>query len=68
MCQTPGQTLSQEKDSHESAMNVNEDTVSRRLGATNRVCLYSIIAILGALLVFALVTIMVLVVQRTVRD
>uniref|UniRef100_A0A8C3RDU6 TNF superfamily member 8 n=1 Tax=Cyanoderma ruficeps TaxID=181631 RepID=A0A8C3RDU6_9PASS len=68
MCQTPGQTLSQEKDSHESAMNVNEDTVPRRPGATNRVCLYSIIAILGALLVFALATIMVLVVQRTAAD
>uniref|UniRef100_A0A8D2QL07 TNF superfamily member 8 n=1 Tax=Zosterops lateralis melanops TaxID=1220523 RepID=A0A8D2QL07_ZOSLA len=66
MCQTPEQTLSQEKDSHESAMNVNEDGVSRRLGATNRVCLYFIIAVLGALLVIALATIMVLlVVQRT---
>uniref|UniRef100_A0A8C3MEL8 THD domain-containing protein n=1 Tax=Geospiza parvula TaxID=87175 RepID=A0A8C3MEL8_GEOPR len=53
------------KDSHESAMNVNEDTDSRRLGATNKVCLYSIIATLGVLLVFALATIMVLVVQRT---
>ncbi|NXI29382.1 TNFL8 factor, partial [Sterrhoptilus dennistouni] len=68
-CQTPEQTLSQEKDSHESAMNVNEDGVSRRLGATNRVCLYFIIAVLGALLVIALATIMVLlVVQRTVAD
>uniref|UniRef100_A0A8C3Q614 THD domain-containing protein n=1 Tax=Geospiza parvula TaxID=87175 RepID=A0A8C3Q614_GEOPR len=46
-------------------MNVNEDTDSRRLGATNKVCLYSIIATLGVLLVFALATIMVLVVQRT---
>ncbi|XP_066057338.1 tumor necrosis factor ligand superfamily member 8 [Chamaea fasciata] len=68
MCQTPEQTLPQEKDSHESAMNVNEDNVSRRLGATNRVCLYFIIAILCALLVFALATIMVLVVQRTEAD
>ncbi|NXR71735.1 TNFL8 factor, partial [Pycnonotus jocosus] len=67
-CQAQEQTLSQEKDSHESAMNVNEDTVPRRLGATNRACLYLIIAILGALLVFALATIMVLVVQRTVAD
>ncbi|NWZ36412.1 TNFL8 factor, partial [Brachypodius atriceps] len=67
-CQAQEQTLSQEKDSHESAMNVNEDTVPRRLGATNRVCLYFIIAILGALLVCALATIMVLVVQRTVAD
>ncbi|NWH96514.1 TNFL8 factor, partial [Aegithalos caudatus] len=67
-CQAQEQTLSQEKDSRESAMNVNEDTLSRRLGATNRVRLYFIIAILGALLVFALATIMVLVVQRTVAD
>uniref|UniRef100_A0A8C5JDN6 TNF superfamily member 8 n=1 Tax=Junco hyemalis TaxID=40217 RepID=A0A8C5JDN6_JUNHY len=48
-----------------SAMNVNEDTDSRRLGATNKVCLYFIIATLGVLLVFALATIMILVVQRT---
>ncbi|NXH44608.1 TNFL8 factor, partial [Dicaeum eximium] len=61
-CQEQEQTLSQVKDSHESAMNVNEDTVSRRLGATNKVCLYFIIATLGVLLVFALATIMVLVV------
>ncbi|NXA83427.1 TNFL8 factor, partial [Thryothorus ludovicianus] len=66
-CQAQEQTLSQ-VDSHESAMNVNEDAVSRRLGATNKVCLYFIIATLGALLVFALATIMVLVVQRTVAD
>ncbi|XP_005055492.1 PREDICTED: tumor necrosis factor ligand superfamily member 8 [Ficedula albicollis] len=68
MCQAQEQTLSQVKDSHESAMNVNEDTVSTRLGASNKVCLYFIIATLSALLVFALATIMVLVVQRTVAD
>ncbi|KAK2535105.1 tumor necrosis factor ligand superfamily member 8 [Columba livia] len=62
------QTLFQVKDSHESAMNVNEDSVSRRLGATNKTCLYFIIATLVALLVFALATIMVLVVQRTTAD
>ncbi|NWZ67580.1 TNFL8 factor, partial [Acrocephalus arundinaceus] len=67
-CQAQEQTLSLEKDSHESAMNVNEDSVSRRPGATNRVCLYFIITVLGALLVFALATIMVLVVPRTVAD
>ncbi|NWR44469.1 TNFL8 factor, partial [Regulus satrapa] len=67
-CQAQEQTLSRVKDSHESAMNVNEDTVSRRLVATNKVCLYFIIATLGALLVFALATIMVLVVQRTAAD
>ncbi|NXQ41262.1 TNFL8 factor, partial [Catharus fuscescens] len=67
-CQGQEQTLSQVKDSRESAMNVNEDTVTNRLGATNKVCLYFIIAILGALLVFALAAIMVLVVQRTVDD
>ncbi|NWQ76291.1 TNFL8 factor, partial [Columbina picui] len=59
------QTLFQVNDSHESAMHVNEDRVSRRLGATNKTCLYFIIATLVALLVFALATIMVLVVQRT---
>ncbi|XP_039576112.1 tumor necrosis factor ligand superfamily member 8 [Passer montanus] len=68
MCQEQEQTLAQVKDSHESAMNVNEDTVSRRLGATNKTCLYFIIATLAVLLVFALATIMVLVVQRTVDD
>ncbi|NXL00268.1 TNFL8 factor, partial [Mesembrinibis cayennensis] len=64
-CSAQEQTLFQVKDSHESAMHVNEDTVSRRLGATNKTCLYLIIATLVALLVFALATIMVLVVQRT---
>ncbi|NXX02927.1 TNFL8 factor, partial [Larus smithsonianus] len=64
-CSAQEQTLFQEKHSHESAMHVNEDTVSRRLGATNKKCLYSIIATLFALLVFAIATIMVLVVQRT---
>ncbi|XP_059721216.1 tumor necrosis factor ligand superfamily member 8 [Haemorhous mexicanus] len=68
MWQEQEQTLSQVKDSHESAMNVNEDTDSRRLGATNKVGLYFIIATLGVLLVFALATIMVLVVQRTEAD
>ncbi|NXV49469.1 TNFL8 factor, partial [Uria aalge] len=63
-CSAQEQTLFQAKDSHESAMHVNEDTVSR-LGATNKKCLYSIIATLFALLVFATATIMVLVVQRT---
>ncbi|NXH30223.1 TNFL8 factor, partial [Myiagra hebetior] len=67
-CQAQEQTLSGVKDSHESAMNVNEDTVPRRPGATNKVCLYFIIATLGVLLVFALATIMVLVVQRTAAD
>ncbi|NXF77946.1 TNFL8 factor, partial [Sclerurus mexicanus] len=67
-CQVQEQTVFQVKDSHESAMNVNEDTVSRRLGATNKIYLYFIIATLAALLVFALATIMVLVVQRTAPD
>ncbi|NXY61948.1 TNFL8 factor, partial [Callaeas wilsoni] len=67
-CQAQEQTLSQVKDSHESAMDVNEGTVSRRLGATNKARLYFIIATLGILLVFALATIMVLVVQRTAAD
>ncbi|NXW34863.1 TNFL8 factor, partial [Phaetusa simplex] len=64
-CSAQEQTLFQAKDSHESAMHVNEDTVSRRLGATNKKCLYSIIATLFALFIFAIATIMVLVVQRT---
>ncbi|NWU65052.1 TNFL8 factor, partial [Pterocles burchelli] len=63
-CSAHEQTLFQVKDSHESAMHENEDAVSRRLGATNKTCLYFIIATLVALLVFALATIMVLVVQR----
>ncbi|XP_009576941.1 PREDICTED: tumor necrosis factor ligand superfamily member 8, partial [Fulmarus glacialis] len=65
MCSAQEQTLSQVKDSHDSAMHVNEDTVSRRLGASNKTCLYFIIATLVVLLIFALATIMVLVVQRT---
>ncbi|XP_075628455.1 tumor necrosis factor ligand superfamily member 8 isoform X1 [Balearica regulorum gibbericeps] len=68
MCSAQEQTLFQVKDSHESAMHVNEDTVSRRLGATNKTYLYFIIATLVALLVFALATIMVLVVQKTAAD
>ncbi|NXG24646.1 TNFL8 factor, partial [Grallaria varia] len=67
-CQAQEQTVFQVKDSHESAMNVNEDAVSKRLGATNKIYLYFIIATLAALLVFALATIMVLVVQRTAPD
>lgn len=56
------------KDSYESAMHVNEGTVSRRLGATNKTFLYFIIATLVALLVFALATVMVLVIRRTVSN
>ncbi|NXM36032.1 TNFL8 factor, partial [Oxyruncus cristatus] len=67
-CQAQEQTVVQVKDSHESAMNGSEDTVSRRPGGTNRIHLYFIIATLVALLVFALATIMVLVVQRTAPD
>ncbi|NXL92755.1 TNFL8 factor, partial [Alectura lathami] len=67
-CSAQEQTLFQVKDSHESAMHVSEDTVSRRLGATNKTCLYFIIAALVVLLVFALATIMVLVIQRTAAD
>ncbi|NWW42858.1 TNFL8 factor, partial [Pedionomus torquatus] len=66
-CSAQERTLFQVKDSHESAMHVSEDTVSRRLGATNKTCLYFIIAALVTLLVFAIATIMVLVVQRTVK-
>ncbi|KAF1558774.1 Tumor necrosis factor ligand superfamily member 8, partial [Eudyptes chrysocome] len=66
-CSAQEQTLFQVKDSHESAMHVNEDTVSRRLGATNKTYLYFIIATLVALLIFALATIMVLVIQRTYK-
>ncbi|KAF1582483.1 UNVERIFIED_CONTAM: Tumor necrosis factor ligand superfamily member 8, partial [Eudyptes pachyrhynchus] len=66
-CSAQEQTLFQVKDSHDSAMHVNEDTVSRRLGATNKTYLYFIIATLVALLIFALATIMVLVIQRTYK-
>uniref|UniRef100_A0A8C8AAK4 TNF superfamily member 8 n=1 Tax=Otus sunia TaxID=257818 RepID=A0A8C8AAK4_9STRI len=68
MCSAQEQTLSQVKDSHESAMHGNEDTVSSRLGTTNKTCLYFTIATLAALLIFALAIIMVLVVQRTAAD
>ncbi|NWR77826.1 TNFL8 factor, partial [Centropus unirufus] len=64
-CSAQEQALFQVKDSHESAMHGNEDNVSRRLGATNKTCLYFIIATLVVLLVFALATIMVLAVKRT---
>ncbi|NXS52114.1 TNFL8 factor, partial [Brachypteracias leptosomus] len=67
-CSAQEQTLFRVKDSHESAMHVNEDTVSRRLGATNKTCLYFIIATLVVLLVFALATIMVLLIQRKAAD
>ncbi|NWR38588.1 TNFL8 factor, partial [Tachuris rubrigastra] len=67
-CQAQEQTVVQVKDSHESAMNGSEETVSRRLGGTNRIYLYFIIATLITLLVFALATIMVLVVQKTAPD
>ncbi|NXE91879.1 TNFL8 factor, partial [Menura novaehollandiae] len=63
-CQAQEQTVFHMKDSHESAMNGNEDTVSRRPGATNKTCLYFIIATLVVLLVFALATIMGLVYQK----
>ncbi|NXY19789.1 TNFL8 factor, partial [Atrichornis clamosus] len=63
-CQAQEQTVFQVKDSHDSAMNGNEDTVSRRPGATNKTCLYFIISTLVVLLVFALATIMVLVYKR----
>ncbi|NWH60680.1 TNFL8 factor, partial [Geococcyx californianus] len=66
-CSAQEQALFQVKNSHESAMHGNGDTVSRRLGATNKKCLYFIIATLAVLLVFALATIMVLVVQRTCK-
>ncbi|XP_009555366.1 tumor necrosis factor ligand superfamily member 8 [Cuculus canorus] len=62
------QALFQVKDSHESAMCGNEDTISRRLGATKKMCLHFVIAALVVLLVFALATIMVLVVRRTAPD
>ncbi|XP_054249205.1 tumor necrosis factor ligand superfamily member 8-like [Indicator indicator] len=67
-CSAQEQTIFQGKDSHESAMDVSEDSVSRRLGATNKTCLYFIITTLVALLVFALATIMVLVIQKTAAD
>ncbi|NXO00524.1 TNFL8 factor, partial [Rhinopomastus cyanomelas] len=64
-CSAQEQTLVQVKDSHESAMRENEDTTSERLGPLNKTYLHFIIATLVALLLFALATIMILVVQRT---
>ncbi|XP_029816410.1 tumor necrosis factor ligand superfamily member 8 [Manacus vitellinus] len=68
MCQAQEQAVVQVRDSRESAMHGNEGAVPRRLGGTNRIYLYFIIATLVALLVFALATIMILVVQRTAPD
>ncbi|XP_008497500.1 tumor necrosis factor ligand superfamily member 8 [Calypte anna] len=65
MCSAQEQTLFQVKYSHDSAMHDNEDTISRRLGATTKTCSYFIIATLVVLLIIALATIMVLASQRT---
>ncbi|XP_034649559.1 tumor necrosis factor ligand superfamily member 8 isoform X2 [Trachemys scripta elegans] len=64
MCSSPEQTFFQANDSHEAAMAMTEDGVSRRLSATNKTYFYFTTASLTVCLVFALATIMVLIVQR----
>ncbi|KAM7144082.1 tumor necrosis factor ligand superfamily member 8 [Macrochelys suwanniensis] len=64
MCSSPEQTFFQANDSHEAAINMNEDGVSRRLSATSKTYFYFTTASLTVCLVFALATIMVLIVQR----
>uniref|UniRef100_A0A8C0IVZ9 TNF superfamily member 8 n=1 Tax=Chelonoidis abingdonii TaxID=106734 RepID=A0A8C0IVZ9_CHEAB len=59
-------TLFQVNDSHEAAMTMTEASVSRRLNASNKTYFYFTTASLTVCLVFALATIMVLIVQRKV--
>uniref|UniRef100_A0A674K6B7 TNF superfamily member 8 n=1 Tax=Terrapene triunguis TaxID=2587831 RepID=A0A674K6B7_9SAUR len=61
MCSSPEQTFFQANDSHEAAMAMTEDGVSRRLSATNKTYFYFTTASLTVCLVFALATIMVLI-------
>ncbi|XP_032653789.1 tumor necrosis factor ligand superfamily member 8 [Chelonoidis abingdonii] len=64
MCSSPEKTLFQVNDSHEAAMTMTEASVSRRLNASNKTYFYFTTASLTVCLVFALATIMVLIVQR----
>ncbi|CAM4665126.1 tumor necrosis factor ligand superfamily member 8 [Caretta caretta] len=64
MCSSPEQTFFPVNDSHEAAMNMTEAGVPRRLRATNKRYFYFTTASLTVCLVFALATVMVLIVQR----
>ncbi|XP_067398257.1 tumor necrosis factor ligand superfamily member 8 [Emydura macquarii macquarii] len=64
MCSSQERTFFQANDSHEAAMSMTEDAVSRRLSASNKTYFYFTTASLTVCLVFALATIMVLIVQR----
>uniref|UniRef100_A0A8C0IW10 TNF superfamily member 8 n=1 Tax=Chelonoidis abingdonii TaxID=106734 RepID=A0A8C0IW10_CHEAB len=68
MCSSPEKTLFQVNDSHEAAMTMTEASVSRRLNASNKTYFYFTTASLTVCLVFALATIMVLIVQRKVNS
>ncbi|XP_039361986.1 tumor necrosis factor ligand superfamily member 8 [Mauremys reevesii] len=64
MCSSPEKTFFQVNDSHEAAMTMTEAGVSRRLSAGNKTYFYFTTASLTVCLVFALATIMVLIVQK----
>uniref|UniRef100_A0A452GT13 THD domain-containing protein n=1 Tax=Gopherus agassizii TaxID=38772 RepID=A0A452GT13_9SAUR len=64
MCSSLEKTLFQVNDSPEAAMTMTEASVSRRLSASNKTYFYFTTASLTVCLVFALATIMVLIIQR----
>ncbi|XP_006137258.2 tumor necrosis factor ligand superfamily member 8 [Pelodiscus sinensis] len=64
MCSSQEQTFFQVNDSHEADMTMTEEAVSRRLSAINKTYFYFTTASLAVCLVFALATIMVLIIQR----
>uniref|UniRef100_A0A7M4F2B6 TNF superfamily member 8 n=1 Tax=Crocodylus porosus TaxID=8502 RepID=A0A7M4F2B6_CROPO len=68
MCSPQEQTFFQVNDSHEAAIKMTEDSVSRRPMATDKSYFYFTTAFLSVCLVFALATIMILIVQKTVRN
>lgn len=68
MCSPQEQTFFQVNDSHEAAIKMTEDSVSRRPVATNKSYFYFTTAFLSVCLVFALATIMILIVQKTVSN
>ncbi|XP_019396646.1 PREDICTED: tumor necrosis factor ligand superfamily member 8 [Crocodylus porosus] len=65
MCSPQEQTFFQVNDSHEAAIKMTEDSVSRRPMATDKSYFYFTTAFLSVCLVFALATIMILIVQKT---
>ncbi|XP_074871954.1 tumor necrosis factor ligand superfamily member 8 [Carettochelys insculpta] len=64
MCSSQELTFIQVNESHEAAMNATEEAASRRISTTTRTYFYFTTASLTVCLVFALTTIMVLIVQR----